>query len=647
MITSKLSNYLPLLGLMLGQPMLGIQPDPAAELAALQAKYPQQSVILEKHYLDVNIELVNGKPVFEHNEFTSFFILGDNTTYMADSKDYFSSKEEVKKIEAYSLVPEGGKYKKLSVNKFTKTSEIGDGVFFDDQFAYSYTFPSVVKGAKTVSHSQTVSGDCYMPVVFYFGRSLPVEDSRITITCPKEVKLITQLFGYDTTLVKHDVITKGNLTIHTWQSSLSRSYLHDGLAPSVQHYTPHLVVNVESYLSNGAVTPVMGSTADLYRHNYSKIENINQTIAIEIQQLADSITMGCGTSLDKVKAIYRWVQQNIKYVAIEDGENGMVPRQANLVLQRRYGDCKDKSSILVSLMKAQHLNASMVWVGTRDLPYSYKTSPSVLVDNHMIACWWDENNQPVLLDGTSLYHSLGEIPAFIQGKECLIEKGKDDFMVYTIPVALPQANLAVDSLLLTISHDSIVGQGIATHFGEEKTNMMHAFAGRDPKRFNDIVLLRCPKATNKYIVNKASVSDCQNNDQPLTIHYDFALPGYIGTSNGNYYINLNLDRPFQNLVINPDRWLPIESEYTFLKRMVCILNVPDDYVISQIPDAAQFNNELFGFTQVYQQKSNQVVLTTNITLNFQILEGDEVGQFRDMIAKLNRSCLKSIVLTKK
>jgi transglutaminase-like putative cysteine protease len=631
----------------MAQQMVGNQPDPAAELASMQAKYPQQSVILEKHTLDVTIEMVDGKPVFEHDDYTSFFILGDNTTYMADSKEYFSSKEEVKKIEAYSLVPEGGKYKELSVNKFTKTSEMGDGVFFDDQYAYSYTFPSVVKGVKTVSHAQSVSSDCYMPIVFYFGRSLPVEDSRITITCPREVKLITQLFGYDTTQVKHEVITKGNLTIHTWQASMPKSYLHDALAPSVQHYTPHLVVNVDSYVSNGTVTHVMGNTADLYRHNYSKIENVNQSIVPEIQQLADSITSSCATSRDKVKAIYRWVQQNIKYVAIEDGENGMVPREANLVLQRRYGDCKDKSSILVSLMKAVHLNASMVWVGTRDLPYSYKTSPSILVDNHMIACWWDENNQPVLLDGTSLYHSVGEIPAFIQGKECLIEKGKDDFMVYTIPVAPPKANLTVDSLVLTIRHDSIVGQGIATFHGEEKTNMMHAFAGRDPKRFNDIVLLRCPKATNKYIVNKTSVSDCQNNDQPFTINYDFTLPDYIGSSNGNRYVNLNLDRPFQNLVINPDRWLPVESEYTFLKRMVCILNVPNDYAISQIPDASQYSNELFGFTQTYQQKGNQVILTTNIKLNFQILEGDEVMQFRDMIAKLNRTCLKSIVLTKK
>jgi hypothetical protein len=623
------------------------QPDPAAELAALQAKYPQQAVVVDNQNVDVTIAMVNGKPVITNNEFNSYFILGDNTTYMADSKEYFSSQMEVKKLEAYSLVPEGGKYKKLMVSKFTKTSEMGDGVFFDDQIAYSYTFPSVVKGTKLISNFSSVNKDCYLPVLFYFGRGVPVDNSCITITCPNEVELRCRLFGYDTTQVQARVETKGNQKVYTWQASMPRSYQGDGLAPSFRYYTPHLMVNIASYNNGSEVVPVLGTTADIYRHNFSKAENVNRVIAPEIKLLADSITHNLTVEREKVRAIYLWVQRNIKYVAIEDGDNGIVPREANLVVQRRYGDCKDKSSVLVSLMRAVGIKASLVWVGTRDLPYRYTLSPSVMVDNHMIACWWDEKDKPHLLDGTTLYHGLDDIPAFIQGKECLIEKGKDDFLVYNIPIASPEANLAVDSLFLTVRNDSLVGQATATFMGEEKANMMRSFAGHDPKRFDETVARCIPKATNKFIVTQALVSDCNNNDAPFKIMYDFVLPGYISSSNGTRYINLNLDRPFQSLVVNADRWLPVECEFNMLKRMVCQLTIPDGYQVTQLPDASNYDHPQFSFSQVYSQQGNKVTLVMDVRMDFQVIEGEQLAQLREMLAKLNRTCLKSIVLTKK
>ena len=71
----------------------------------------------------------------------------------------------------------------------------------------------------------------------------------------------------------------------------------------------------------------------------------------------------------KARRIYKWVQQNIKYVAFEDGMEGFIPRDASLVCSRRYGDCKDMASILTKMLQYSGVEACFVWIGTRSLPY--------------------------------------------------------------------------------------------------------------------------------------------------------------------------------------------------------------------------------------------------------------------------------------
>jgi transglutaminase-like putative cysteine protease len=233
------------------------------------------------------------------------------------------------------------------------------------------------------------------------------------------------------------MLVKGGNKIYTWRTSNQKSYIKDDNAPDADYYLPHVIVQVSKYNYDGKITYVNSSLDDLYNIVYKRIINLNLSESVEIKALTDSLIKGITSNKEKVRKIYDWVQKNIKYVAFEDGDNGFVPREARLVLLRKYGDCKDKTSLLVSMMKSQGLKASYTWIGTRDIPYRFSDFATGLNINHMIAVWWDDNNNPVVLDGTTLHHRLEDIPSFIQGKECLIDKGPDSYRIYTIPVASP------------------------------------------------------------------------------------------------------------------------------------------------------------------------------------------------------------------
>jgi hypothetical protein len=148
------------------------------------------------------------------------------------------------------------------------------------------------------------------------------------------------------------------------------------------------------------------------------------------------------------------------------------------------------------------------------------------------------------------------------------------------------------------------------------------------------------------MVKSVSISDIHNTDQPFRVTYTFILPDFITSANGNRYISLNVDRFLNQTVLKEDRQMPVESEMSLEYRMDCTLNIPKGYKIQRIPETAAFNNPLFGFNERYTASEEHVNLNSSVVLNFQVIDGDDMQQFRNMLLQLNRNYLKSLILEK-
>ncbi len=618
---------------------------PSQELQQWQQKYPGNALVSVSKQLQVTIDLVNNVPQTTLDDYREMIVLKDNTSFLADSKEYFNNHYDLKKLEAYSLVPENNQYKKVTVSKFTKSVEMDNTVYFDDQYVYAYTYPAVGKGTKLVTRSVATTNYAYIPVVFDFGGPMPAENMVLTISLPREIQIIYSMFGSDTSIIQYSKSVRGNRIIHTWKADNPKYYDIDEKAPGSRYFIPHLIVQIAGYRTSNGQKAVIGSLRDLYAFDYSHISGMPGEIHADVGKLADSLTAGIKGDREKVRSIFRWVQKHIKYVAIEDGENGYVPSEAAQVLKRRYGDCKGKTSLLVSLIRSQGMKASYAWVGSRTRPYKFSDFPSVVNSDHMIAAWWD-GEHPVLLDGTTFSHRMEDVPAFIQGKECIIEKGKDDFMVYPIPVAPPVANLVVDSVFAQIQGDTLTGTGKLYFRGESRARMIGLFEGKDTSLYTRILQANLPKASNKHLVTAVSIPGVPPDDAPFVIDYSFILPDYLTRVQHNTYVSLSLDRFLEEMIISKDRKIPLESPMTVEYTTVCRLQIPDGYGLKKLPENASFSNSLFGFSEAYSQTANRVELQSTITINFQVIDGPVLNEFRDMLSLLNRSYLKSLPLAK-
>jgi len=618
---------------------------PSADLARLQAAFPGYAAVTESVTREVVIKIPgNGEPEFTLTDSKTIFILTDNSTAFAQTWEYFNTSMENVRMEAYSMVPEKDSYRKFPVTRFTKTRELSDDTYSDDNYLYSYNFPAVGKGTRLVSLSSSSIRDMYYPLYFSFGRSTPVEIAKYSVTAPSDVKLIYRLFGSDTSLVRFTKTTKGKLTTYTWEASGLDSYSTDEFSPSQRYFVPHIIVNIAGYTHKGKYVPVLGTQQDLYRFLYGKVREVSRNPSPMAARLADSLTAGIQDTNSRVARIYSWVQENIRYVAIEDGDQGFVPHQADLVLDHRYGDCKGISNLLITMLRSIGLNASFTWVGTREIPYSYTAFPGINNANHMIVTWWQDENTPVLLDGTGRNLVIGEIPSSIQGKQCLIGKDSLNFLIYDIPLSSPDQNTTIDTIRASYENNMLQGWGTVTYTGDDKRAPRGRFedAGKDEYRL--IMARVLPMASNKFTYLDVKVSHIKNMEDPFSVSFSFSLPDYTITNNGSLYVNMNFERLLNDLIIKPERKIPVEFRTPFTYRMVSILETGKQYTVSQLPapDSCIFPG--FRYSQRYELHEDAVILTTDIVITSFYVQGEELTMLREMMSKLDKAYARSIVL---
>ncbi len=207
----------------------------------------------------------------------------------------------------------------------------------------------------------------------------------------------------------------------------------------------------EKYMpSSLAVAPVLvisgmkGDWHGLYHYLHSMV-HADIDMAPEATALARKLT--ADIPADDVKAkvdvITRWVRNNIRYVAIENGKYALSPDAPDAVLSKRYGDCKGSACLIRAMLRGIGIDGRMVWVGTRDnVLGDWDSMRSLGCGNHMIAAAVLPDTI-LYLDGTLSHAPAGLIPTTIAGAQALIEDGQDGMLrrIPTDPASSPVMRL--------------------------------------------------------------------------------------------------------------------------------------------------------------------------------------------------------------
>ena len=615
-------------------------------LAGMQEKYPEEMAVMLKLNQNVLIDIESDSIKIISEKHNEMFYLNEKARVFAQDRVYTSHFLKSLELKAKTLIPAGRKFKEQEVTNFEEVNDRTEGIFFDDSKALSFVYPGVVPGAKTVlDHKQRIT-DPHFLNSFYFGSYVPIEQASITLTVHKDINLKYRLFNEEDYNISFVEQQKGKYKIYKWSIKDVESLDRESDAPKFSYYAPHLIYHIADAEIKGKKQGILSNVDDLYKLYTGFVSNVDKKEDPELKEIVNELTAEVESEEEKVRKIFYWVQDNIKYIAFEDGMRGFIPHDASLVYEKRYGDCKDMANITHNMLSMAGIKSYLTWIGSRDLPYKYTEVPTPVVDNHMITTY-EKDGQYYFLDATSKYTKFGLPSSMIQGKQALIAKDIGLYEIATVPVLNKEISRISDHSRVKIDGDKLVGTGQLNMDGYAKIFNAYRLVGLKDQKQSNFVRKMTKKGNNKYFLEDYEVENLEDRDTQLKVMYDYRVEDYVKTLAGEIYINMNLDKSFFNSKIDEEkRKLPIEREYAHTINQSVTLHVPEGYMVDYLPESASYSHPLFGFEISYKRNEDKIELEKRIYINHLILDKDKFEDWNTAIDELSEAYREVVILVK-
>jgi len=638
-------NYLLLAILLIFNASMQAQP---VDMEKMQQAFPDKLAVFLNVNRSVEITMKDNLPFILENEVSEMMVLNEKGNGMFNKdKVFHSSFNELKKLEAYTLVPDGNSMQKVKVVDFKTQSSPSKGVFYDDVKETSFDYPKMIKGS--ISHVETIHENKEIRLLnsFYFSSYLPVHKATYTITYPEDVDIRFIIKNDDGNMVQVKETKKGKRKKLEFTATDINNYEYFGNGTSVQYYAIHVIAYIASYKNNDKTIPVFSSVGELYKWNAAFLTNINTVADEALQKTTDSICLNKNTDWQKAQAIYQWVQNNIKYVAFEDGLEGFVPRQAKDVCTKRYGDCKDMASLLTAMLKMSGLQACFTWIGTRSIPYTYTEVPLPVTDNHMISSV-KINNEWIFLDATDPNCIFGMPTSGIQGKQALISINADKYELVKVPIMPASKSIITDSTFLSIKNNTLIGYASVDYlgyYGNDIYNNLQYNKGDDERVY---ARRRMAKGSNKFFMKDYKLSFPDPATKTANIASNFEIPDYIKSVADEIYINLNLEKLFSNTLIDTaKRKVAIENEYLSEINQVHALAIPAGYEVDYLPKNISITNDVLDFSIRYKKTADAVTATQQIVMKKLYVQANDFPAWNQAASIISPAYKEQVVLKKK
>jgi tetratricopeptide (TPR) repeat protein len=169
----------------------------------------------------------------------------------------------------------------------------------------------------------------------------------------------------------------------------------------------------------------------------------------EVRRRAEALTVGLKDDASKVRAVYDYVVQNTRYVALEFGIHGYKPYRCAQIFARGFGDCKDKATLIVTMLGALGIKATPVVVRTANKGDIEGTPASLAPFDHMIAY---VPSLDLYLDGTAEFSGSTELPAMDRGALAL-QVNQGDAKLVHLPDPPASASPSAHRVDVTLAAD--------------------------------------------------------------------------------------------------------------------------------------------------------------------------------------------------
>ena len=364
----------------------------------------------------------------------------------------------------------------------------------------------------------------------------------------------------------------------------------------------------------------------------------------QIKQRVAELTKGKAGDQAKLKAIYNFCAQKIRYVAVEYGQAGYEPHQAADIYKNKYGDCKDQAILLVAMLKQAGFIAWPVLIPTRDSYNMHADFPAMLFNHCIAAVLW--NGRIVFMDPTAETCSFGDLPAGDQDRTVLVIK-ENGFEVGRTPLYPASHNTIRQRLSLTISGDETVSaERTVSSTGVYDQAQRYWLLYTVPDVVKDKLAAKIQEISIGACLDGYTIDHLDNLNMPLELRYSFHGPEFL-TLAGSLRIMAALAGLDMSAVAKPTRLYPIEYEIMDLKDTETVITLPPGYTIRYMPTSIRQENQWMKYDASYAIQASALIFRQTVELRQRVIAQQEYFAYKNFIEQLGKRVKQRVILERK
>ncbi len=344
------------------------------------------------------------------------------------------------------------------------------------------------------------------------------------------------------------------------------------------------------------------------------------------------VVAGATDTRTKVARIYDWVIRNTRYVALEFGIHGFLPYRVPDIVSRGFGDCKDKASLIYTMLREAGVDARFVLVRTRQNGQIHDQPASLAVFDHAIAYVPELD---LYLDGTAEFTGIEELPQMDQGVTVL-RVGPDDVTLARTPVLASERNRRTRQIAMTIATDGSGSIEVQEEIrGVEAPSFRSRFSaeGLRNERLERQVRALFPGLT----LGESAFENLNDFGAPAIVRYTARVP-QLAVRDGRLLrmsptVLAELSR---NLASASTRRLPLDiggqSSYVEERRV----RVPAGWRVSDLPDGGTAESPFGRLSMEIRQEGQEVRARTQLDLQQDRVSPEQYPAFRRWVEEADR-----------
>jgi hypothetical protein len=377
---------------------------------------------------------------------------------------------------------------------------------------------------------------------------------------------------------------------------------------------------------------------------FTKLEANRPDPSPEITAQTQSLIAGAPDFYARLSRITDYIQKNIRYFIVERGIGGHQANYAGEIFRNKYGDCKDKTTLLISMLQVAGIHGFYLAVDDRR-GFVDPNEPS-LFGNHMITAIEipadvqdprlmavvkaKDGKRYLIFDPTNERTPVGNLPNYLQGSYGTLAAGAES-QIIPLPVLPPDANGTERKGDFTLAADgTLTGSVNTSHSGPEGADLRMFLKYSDEKERREYWENSVARDVPGVVIDSLDFVQPAALDKPLELHYKLTAGQYAHPAG-----TLLLVRP---RVVGTDvlpfddkpRTVPIDLNATGRWHDSFDIALPAGYVVDETPDPISVDVDFATYHSTITAKDNHLHYERDYVVRQVEIPADKAAAFRKL-----------------